>query len=164
MRNRVGYSRIQIALHWAIAAMIAANYLLGDDMGRALRTHLRGGEVGLFPGMVHVWLGLAVLVLVALRLALRLAVGVPEAPAGGPELLRRAGHWVHLALYGLMIAMPVFGALAWYAGVDVAGDAHEVTANLIMLLAGLHAAAALFHHYVLRDGLILRMVRAQSRL
>ncbi|NCO87545.1 MAG: cytochrome b [Rhodobacterales bacterium] len=159
----MGYRRVQIALHWAIAVVIAANYLLGDDMGRALRTHLQGGEVGLFPAMMHVWLGLAVLVLVALRLGVRLILGVPEAPAGDPELLRRAGHLVHVALYVLMIAMPVFGVLAWYAGIGVAGDAHEIAANLIMLLAGLHAVAALFHHYVLGDGLMWRMLRAQSR-
>jgi cytochrome b561 len=40
---------------------------------------------------------------------------------------------------------------------ETVGDLHALSANWIMILAGLHAAAALFHHYILRDDVLRRM-------
>ncbi len=59
----------------------------------------------------------------------------------------------------VLIALPASGALAWFLSIRELGDVHEVLFNLGMALVGLHTAAALFHHYVLKDGLIGRMTR-----
>ena len=73
--------------------------------------------------------------------------------------MRKLAHWMHLALCALLIAMPTFGAMSWYLGLGWAGDLHEISVNVLLILVGVHAAAALFHHYVLKDGLIDRMRR-----
>ncbi|MBI1417821.1 MAG: cytochrome b [Limimaricola sp.] len=154
------YSRSQIILHWLIALAIAFNYLFSDGVSHAYRSFLRSGQaVSDIGATVHVYVGLAVIALVALRLVLRWVRGVPPAPATESELMRRVGEWTHLALYVLMLGVPVLGAVAWYMGITAVGQLHSLAANLILLVAGLHAAAALFHHYILRDGLLLRMVR-----
>lgn len=161
MTGRNGYSALQIALHWAIAALILFNYIVSDGMGRALDARLEGGMPpgGLTP-VLHVYVGLAVLALVALRVLVRLTQGAPAAHDSGIPALNLGARLAHGALYLLMLAVPVFGALTWYGGIEDAGEAHEVAANLILILAGLHAAAALFHQYVLKDGLLVRMMRA----
>ena len=65
MKQRIGYSGAQIALHWTIAVLILFNYIYSDGMGRALHARLDGTpatDLGINPS-VHVWVGVAVLVL-----------------------------------------------------------------------------------------------------
>jgi Acyl transferase domain/Prokaryotic cytochrome b561 len=89
----------------------------------------------------------------------------------------RGGRLTHWILYGLMIVTVTLGVSnAWARGdsifnlfkipqlvpgdhalVQLIGDWHALGANAIMIVAGLHAAAALFHHYVLRDATLRRM-------
>lgn len=151
------YSRPQIALHWAVAALFLVNYVVSDDLGRALRTIAQGGTPeGLTP-MVHVWGGIAVLVLTLLRIGLRIARRAPAAV--GRTLSERVAHWGHIALYALLLALTGSGVAAWFGGVREAGEAHEVLVNLTLLLVAAHTLAALFHQYVLKDGLLARMTR-----
>ncbi len=158
-----GYSRVQIGLHWAIAGLIVANYILSDEIPGLFDRMIEAGAQGgtLVGGGLHVWIGVAVLVLALGRLGVRLINGAPEAPAGTPDMLDRAGRYGHLALYALMIAVPVFGAMAWFLGIENMGDIHVLAMNAMMILALVHAAAALYHQYVRRDGLLLRMVRVR---
>lgn len=155
--QRQGYSPWQIALHWAIAVLILFNWFTGEAAGRALRQMRMDGTD---PGTpLHVWIGMAVLILVVLRIAVRWREGAPPPPGrpGSPlVLLARAGH---LLLYLLMLAVPLGGALVWYLGADSLGELHELAGNALFFLALAHAALALFHHYVLRDGLLGRMIR-----
>ena len=156
-----GYNAAQITLHWLVAALVTFNYFYSDGMGRALAARLRGTEstrVAIEP-WVHVWVGVAVLALVLLRLVLRWRRGAPAAPGSG--FLQRAAEWGHRALYLLLVITPVLGALAWFGGVRSLGDPHEVVANLLLIAAGGHAVMALFHHYVLNDGLLRRMLRPE---
>lgn len=157
--KRSGYSGIQILLHWATAALVLFNYLYSDGMGDALDARFGGGageRLELNPD-IHVWVGVVVLALVILRLLVRSAAGAPE--AAGEGLMRIAATWGHRALYLLAVLAPLSGAAVWFAGVEEAGDAHEVLTNLLMLAAGGHAAIALWHHFMLRDGLLTRMFR-----
>lgn len=156
MKRTSGYSGAQIALHWLIALGVVFNYFVSSGMGRALRQHISGEAVTVDIANLHVWIGVAVLVLAALRIVLRLTRG---GPAPVPGALGKVGAAVHGILYLLMLAVPAAGALAWFGGVNAAGDAHGLLANLLIIMAGLHAVAGLFHHYALKDGLILRMLR-----
>ena len=156
-----GYNGLQIGLHWAIAVLIAVNYLIAEDMGRSFDAHLEGAAVGFFPAMAHVYLGLAVLALAVVRLLVRVIKGAPGAPPSGSGLLDQAGLWAHRLLYLLMIAVPTAGATAWYLGIEKAGDLHVLLMNGLLIVVGLHTAAALFHQYVLKDRLLLRMLRPQ---
>jgi cytochrome b561 len=151
------YTALQIALHWTIAILIVANYLISDEMGRSLRSQLEGGVVTGFTPTWHVWAGVAVLVLALIRLAVRLIS--PEVHAPAETLMDKAGVWAHWALYALMVAVPALGVLAWFGGVGEAGDVHVVVMNIMMILVLGHAAMALFHQYVLKDHLLLKMMR-----
>lgn len=158
---RRGYNVAQIALHWIVAALVVFNYVYSDGMGKALRDRLRGTQstnLSLEP-TIHVWVGVAVLALVVLRLVLRRARGVPAAPGSG--LPQRAAVWGHRVLYALLVAVPALGALTWFAGWRQLGDAHEFLASALLWVAGGHALIALFHHYVLKDGLLTRMARPE---
>lgn len=161
MVARRGYNVAQIALHWIVAALVIFNYVYSDDMGKALRDKLRGTETaGLkLDAMIHVWVGVALLVLVILRLVLRRVRGAPPAPGSG--LPQRAALWGHRLLYALLVAVPFLGALTWFAGLRQLGDAHELLASVLLWVAGGHALIALFHHYVLKDGLLTRMARPE---
>lgn len=159
MTGRSGYSSIQIVLHWAVALLVVFNYIYSDGMGDALDARLKGTTptgLGLNPA-IHVWIGVAILTLVLLRLVVRLTRGVP-APAG-TGVQRTLAEWVHRLLYALLIAVPALGALTWFGRIDLFGEFHAVMANLLMLLAGGHALVAIGHHLLLKDGLLGRMMR-----
>ena len=61
----------------------------------------------------------------------------------------------------MMLAVPVLGAVTWFGGMDATADLHVIAVNVLMILALGHAAMASFHQYVLRDGLLGRMMRAR---
>lgn len=163
MPKTAGYSRLQIALHWAVALGVGFNYIFSDGMGHALDAMLEGqptAEGAASFGMVglHIWVGMAVLVLVALRIALRVVLKAPEADAGMAGLI---AVWGHRALYLGLLLVPVLGSMTWFGRAEAAGDLHVFAANALMVLAGGHALMAIFHHYVLKDGLMYRMTRAR---
>ncbi|TPE50195.1 cytochrome b [Amaricoccus solimangrovi] len=161
MGEREGYSGAQIALHWSIAGLILFNYLYSDGMGRAFDASLEGGSPvnpEINPS-IHVWVGVAVLVLVLLRFLVRARSGVPAAAGAGA--MRHAAHWGHRLLYALMVLVPALGAVTWFGGIEATADLHSLLANALMIVAGGHAAIALFHHFVLRDRVIVRMLRAR---
>ncbi|KKK60601.1 hypothetical protein LCGC14_3022720 [marine sediment metagenome] len=154
---RSGYTNSQIILHWLIAALVLFNYIVSDGMGSALRRHLNGeAQADIWPA-IHVYVGIAVLVLVLIRLLLRRRVGVPataEATPGWMSRLGKIGHWL---IYALLLVGPALGVATWYLRLGSAGDLHAIAMNALMILAGLHAAAGIYHHYVVRDGLLRRM-------
>ena len=157
MAIKTTYSGAQIGLHWAIALLIAANYVISDGMGDALDAHIGGEPVlGLTP-VWHVWAGTALLALVVVRLIVRATTGVPH-PVGPWTLMTSAadiGHWV---LYALMLAVPVLGAVTWFAKYDGTGNLHILLMNLLMITILGHSAAAVFHHYVRKERVLSKML------
>lgn len=156
MSEKRNYSPLQIGLHWATAALIVANYVISDGMPQAFGARLHGQAItGLTPTF-HVWAGSLLLALVILRLVVRLLKGTPAVEENGwMERVAALGHW---ALYGLMVAVPAFGAIAWFGKTELTADLHVVAMNGMMLLILGHAAMAIFHQYVLKDGLLKRMM------
>lgn len=154
----IGYSRLQIALHWVTVLLILWQFVANEAMGQAWRAFRQGAEV---PGnamvTAHIFAGVALLVLAFWRMILRVTRGAPPAPAGQSALLRVASAAVHGALYILMVAVAVSGAVAWFGGIEAAGEAHEFLKTLLLVLIGLHVAAAFWHQFWLRDGLMERM-------
>lgn len=159
MKISDGYSGVQILLHWAIAVLIGVNWFISDGMEQAFDAHTEGQAVAFWPATIHIYVGMTVLVLVLARIAIRLMRGAPAAPQGTSKLIDLAGHASHFVLYGLLLLVPTFGAVAWYLGFDPAGGLHVLTMNLMLIIIGVHAVAALFHQYVIKDGLLLRMMR-----
>jgi cytochrome b561 len=158
MKVTTGYSGAQIALHWLIAAGVVVNYVVSEGMGRALKQKLEGAEITVSIAPLHVWLGVAILVLAALRILLRLTRGGPAAEPGAGG---KAASALHGLLYLLMLGVPLGGGLAWFAGLTALAEPHALFANVLIVLAGLHAVMGLVHHYVLKDTILLRMLRPQ---
>lgn len=168
------YSSVSIALHWVMLLLIAAVFATIE-----LRTSFpRGSDIREGLKTWHFMLGLSILALVVVRIIARLTT---PAPADLPEpawrrLLAKA---THLALYALMIGMPIAGWIILSAegkavpffGLELpplvgenkglaeqVEELHELGGTIGYWLIGLHAVAALFHHYVLKDGLLRRMM------
>jgi len=153
-----------------VAAVIALGFLREAFDGDSQRAALMAW---------HRQIGLTILLLTALRLVLRLLTRAPGASPDWPPLLRTLSLAGHVALYGLLIGMPLLGWLnADARGQDPAlfgwtlpqlverdrdaaefyEEAHETGAWLLIALIGLHTAAALWHHYLRHDGLLVRML------
>ena len=156
MKTTTGYSGIQIALHWLIAVLILVAWLSGEGAEEAMEAVEEGGTVGFVP---HVAFGLAILTLVVVRILVRLSRGAPAAPGVPGSLSVLAADWGHRLIYLLMIAVPLGGASVFFLGLEV-GEIHGLAANLLMLVVLGHALMALYHQYVLKDGLLRRMMKA----
>lgn len=170
------YGTPSIALHWLTLALLIGVYLainLHDaaPKGSALRADLKSW---------HFVLGIGVLALVAVRLAARLVAGPTPRIEPGPSMWQlRLAHAMHLALYAFMLGAPLLGWLAVSAKGDPVAflgfqlplpigpdkalyrsikEVHETIGTFGYYLIGLHAAAALVHHHVLRDNTLKRML------
>lgn len=162
-------------LHWGMFALIALQ-LVGGHVLEELpkRTALRG-----FAFDAHETLGLIALFLVFLRLSWKLANPTPVA-SGQPwqQIAKRAAH---VALYVLMIAVPVVGyAMVDAKGYDVAffgwtapdlvatdkaladrlNDLHSILAWALTAVVAVHIGAAVWHQVIVRDGTMQRMLPA----
>lgn len=157
MKVTTGYSGLQIALHWVVAILILVAWLSAEGAEEAMEAVEDGGAVGFVP---HVALGLAILALVVVRILVRLSRGAPAALGEPGSLAMKAADWSHRLIYLLMIAVPLGGASVFFLGLDV-GDVHGLAANVLMLVVLGHALMALYHQYILKDGLLRRMMKAE---
>jgi cytochrome b561 len=167
-------------LHWAMAAIIFATIALGV----AAAFLPRGVSPRVEILTIHKSLGMTALILVVARVAWRLSVGAPPYAAALGVFSRLGAHAAHLALYALMIAMPVTGyvdsvvgghATSWFGLFDWpaliarndalahrASFAHEWLAWAIGAVLALHLAAVAWHVWVRRDDVFARMSLARS--
>jgi cytochrome b561 len=167
------YTTIAIALHWLLALMIVTSLCVGTYMADLPFSPTR---LKLFNW--HKWAGITILALSALRLLWRLGHRPPADPPM-PAWQRTAAHATHWGLYALFFAVPLVGwAYSSAAGFPIVlygvlplpdfvspdkalSEAikpwHGRLAWLLAALVAMHVAAALKHHFVDRDGLLLRM-------
>jgi cytochrome b561 len=157
LKTTTGYSGIQISLHWLVAILIVVAWFTGEGGKAAMKVVEKGGTAGFVP---HVAIGLAILALVVTRLLLRLGRGTPAAPGEPGSLAVLASDWGHRLIYLLMLAVPLGGLCTYFLGLDV-GDLHELGANVLMVVILGHALMALYHQYVLKDGVLSRMMRPE---
>lgn len=156
-----GYRASQITLHWIIAALVLFQLLFGGAMENAVRAARRGepltgGEA--LGANLHIWVGFAVLGLVLVRILLRLRHGAPALPEATGAVIGFLGRASHFLFYVLLVLAPVSGIVAYYF-VPEAGNAHRLFKPAFVLLIALHVAASLWHQFIRRDGLLLRMIR-----
>jgi cytochrome b561 len=159
-----GFSRVQIGLHWAVAALILFNLMIDNDLGDLMRqVNMGGTPTTTTLAWAHIIAGSLVLALVVWRLALRWTRGVPAAPEGDSRMMKLAGGAGHVALYVLMIGMPVTGLLSWFGGITSLGALHgELLKVLLWLVIIGHILAAFYHQFILKDGLLNRMRKPQD--
>lgn len=158
--DRKGYSTLQITLHWVIAALVLFQLVFGESMSHLVNAIERSTAAAAgdqILGLAHYWVGLAILALVALRLAIRLVSGTPDAVSSGPAWMERAARLSHWLFYVLLIVVPITGLLGYYLG-EWFADIHSVAKPIFIVLIVIHAAAALFHQFWLGDGTLRRML------
>lgn len=155
-----GYTAAQIVLHWVIVLLVLFQLVFGEDMGRAFRAVQTGeamdGGTALSADL-HLWVGVAVLVFAAIRLVTRLGYGAPPAPAGTSPLQARLADAMHWLFYVLLFVVPVSGLVAWFVTPAV-GELHELSKPAFIVLILGHAGAALYHQFVVKDGVLRRML------
>lgn len=169
------YSSLSIAMHWLMFLLVAGAYACielrefypkGSDPREALK-------------MWHFMLGLSVLFLMVVRVAARFLQPAPAITPAIPKWQELASKLVHLALYALLIGLPLAGWVILSAAgkpvpffglelpalvgpnKELAGqlkELHELAGQAGYFLIGLHAAAALVHHYVQKDNTLTRML------
>ncbi len=159
-----GYSSVQVALHWIVVFLVAFQFLVHDGMEESWRAYLRGQPApadGATLTYLHIAAGILTLLLALLRIYFRIARGVPSPPPEEPRPLQIVAAAVHGSIYLLLILLPLSGGVAWFAGVEGAGEAHELMTNLLLAAIVLHVGGALFQHVVLRSQVLIRMFRPQ---
>lgn len=163
------YTRIQITLHWTIAALVILQFFVNADVRDAFRRRIEGdAQAGLLAGLepaalLHIISGLTILALTALRLVIRLMRGTVPPEEGVPRLFAALATVAHVALYGFLFLMPVTGALAWFGASALSGTLHEIGRLILIPLVIGHAAGALAEHFVYRNDTLRRMFRASAR-
>lgn len=163
MRHSRGYSRTQIALHWAVVLLVAAQYIFNGAFSGAWDS-IRQGESYAFDPLIlaHVVGGSLILALVVWRLVLRLRHGAPSRPENEPGELATLSHVAHWGFYALLGAMTATGFLAWFGGMGAAAQARNVLKLALLALIGLHVLAVPFHRIVLKNNAMERMIRPSA--
>ena len=158
-----GYSAIQIALHWTIAALVVFQLFVNEAMQNAFSDRLDGQVIDEFGGaLLHMIVGLTVLCLASIRLVIRAVRGVPAPHTDAPAIFGWLGLATHILLYGFIFAMPLTGAIAWFFGIEFAAELHEMGRLILVPAIGLHVIGALAEHFVFRNDTLMRMLRASA--
>ena len=173
--TRTGYGWLSISFHWLMLLLIVAVYALMDlksifPKGSASRDAMERW---------HYVLGLSVFFLVWLRLLIRFAGSDPAIEPALPAWQATSAKIMHWVLYVLMIGLPILGWIALSAkgspvpffGAELPAlvgksqglakwfkEIHETLATAGYFIVGLHATAALYHHYVRRDNTLRLML------
>lgn len=163
-----GFGSLAIALHWLMLLLIIAVYATMELKGIYPKGSPSRGAMQSW----HYMLGLSVFLLVWLRLSVRLSGAIPLIAPPPPAWQAALAKAMHLALYALMFGLPLLGWLTLSAkgeavpffGMELPAligknkdlakqlkDIHEAGATAGYFLIALHAAAALYHHYIKRD-------------
>jgi cytochrome b561 len=177
MPQALRHEPVTIVLHWVTAALVVALWTIGQTVDV-----FPNGPLRIDYRSIHIMLGAILAVVVLARLAWRLAQRdvLPPIDHGLLLAIAKMTHW---ALYLLLVVAIVLGAnYTWARGDSIfnvftipqmvpgdralahqIGDWHALAANALLIVVGVHAAAALFHHYILRDATLRRMLPWDSR-
>ncbi|CAA7612330.1 Cytochrome B561 [Candidatus Terasakiella magnetica] len=174
MPNSDSYDSVAKALHWIMAAVIIILWVVGHLIDAIPKGDFRSNIIGM-----HKAFGVVIAILAVARLTWRSTRPTPALPATMPPMEQFLAKLGHVALYVLMLAIPLDGVLLSQSGgraVSVFGlvlptiveksdalksvfkQGHEVMGWMLALLLVAHVAAALRHHIILKDDILRRMM------
>lgn len=175
------YSKASVMLHWVTLALLVGVYACIE----LREIYPRGSVARETLKMWHFMLGLSVFFLVWIRITARVLGKTPPIIPAAPTWQLVIANIVELALYALMIVLPLLGWVILSAEgkpiplfglqlpalvgqseplAESAENVHKFVATLGYFLIGLHALAALFHHYVRKDNVLRRMTLSRAHL
>ncbi len=171
--DRTVYDNVSVVLHWLTALLVLSQFVLAETWEWFVRPtrHLMI--------VTHMSFGIILSLVIVVRLVWRLIPG-HQVPAAVSGLTETASKVVHYLLYAMLAAEAVLGFMLRWAGDESMsffgllipppfapfskdahhqiGELHELNGWAIVILAAGHACAALYHHYVLRDRVLSRML------
>ena len=170
------YGRVAKSFHWLILLLLAAQFAIGWSM-----PHIGPRTQPETVINLHFAMGSLILLVVLARLAWRLTHPVPLLVDDDRAWQQRLAEFTHFLLYLLLLVIPVLGwmsasgrgfTVSFFGLFDLPpllpakhpwtsplGDIHDLLSTYALLgLVGLHAVAALYHHFLLRDRTLLRML------
>jgi cytochrome b561 len=175
MNTRFRYGAVAKIFHWLTVVMVGTAYMVSPG-GSEQRVYSSASD---FTRHIHETAGILIFAIVLARILWRLIDAAPEALPMAPWM-KFSSNVAHVALYALLIALPLTAIVgAWLEGHPLTllglGDLgpmlpqahdlgqavaniHTILGNVIIWVAGAHAAAALFHHFVLRDNVLISML------
>lgn len=166
------YDRATLCFHWITALLVIEQWV-----GAQLIDDFAKGFPRVAARSVHITFGFILGVVLIARILWRGTGGrhLPPADRGFLHVIAKGTHYLLYALLATIVPVGIF--LVWvqgdsyfglfsvptFPGADkilrhTVGEIHEWLANTILIVAGLHALAALFHHYVWRDDVLRRML------
>ncbi|MGI9286799.1 MAG: cytochrome b/b6 domain-containing protein [Pseudomonadales bacterium] len=169
-------------LHWSVAALIVTQFILGKLAERAEDNEAKMAQLVLLAN--HKSVGITILMLALLRVGWRLLSPPPALPSTMPDWQILASKVSHCLLYLLIFTLPVTGWLmssasaytvSWFNLFELPDlvspskelkqtlqDVHHLLAEALFVVAALHIAAALKHHYFDKDDILKRMISPAS--
>ena len=169
------YSLLTIVLHWMSALLVLIAFCLGW-----IRSTFEDNPWDHILLVLHQQIGLSIIAILVFRLFFRINTYPENQKFKSNKFLDLTATVAHIALYGFLAAMPIMGLLMTNAQghavdflnlitlpnlipidpdlADTFQEWHETCAQLFLTLIGLHAAAGLFHHYVLKDDVLKNML------
>lgn len=173
------YNKLSIGLHWLMVLLFVAVYATIEcrtffERGTDMRNGLKHW---------HFMLGLTIFALAWLRLVVSVIKPAPPIVPNPPAWQRVGARLMHALMYVLMLAMPLAGWLILsgegkpipFFGLELPPlmgpnedlayeieELHELVGKIGYVLIGLHALAALVHHYVIKDNTLVRMLKLKD--
>ena len=168
----LSYDRRSIWLHWITTLLVVALWCAGETIDWFPK-----GTPRVAARSLHICFGAILGLILCYRIWWRIGPGT-HLPAAGSGVAQALATLVHFALYAVLLATVLLGiANAWVRGDTIFNlftlpeldpgnkalrtqveDLHSLFANILLILAGLHAAAGLAHHFIWKDNVLRRML------
>jgi cytochrome b561 len=179
--DKTRYGAVAQLFHWGIVALIVTQFILANKADG-----LPIGPAKVATLATHKSIGMTIFGLAILRLIWRWFNPVPGLPAGTARWQQLAAHVSHWLLYALILITPIVGwamssarnfPVSWFglftlpdfvepskAAYDFFLETHHKLAWALFVVALVHAAAALKHHFFDRDNVLRRMLPIKLNL
>jgi cytochrome b561 len=174
------FGRVTIFSHWATVLLVVGTVIIG-----LVSVYADGAETTRAATLVHQSIGVVIFLLVLFRIVWRFTHPTPPLPPTTPRYQKVLARLTHVLLYATLVALPITGYLGLAArGRDIsmfglfilpnpvplsrelsvsAQDLHNNGQYVLYVLVALHIGAALFHHFVLKDGVLHRILPGKAR-
>lgn len=153
------WTATNIVIHWTIVGLLGLQIITQlwmPTLYEASKLDVALGGVPVFFGYAHMIIGTIILLLMAYRFYDLAKFGRPPHPSSEPtwsKVLATVNHW---AFYGLLVAIPLGGMVAYFLKLDWVGEIHGWAATALAALVVLHIAGAFAHQLWFKTSVLKR--------